>query len=89
MFTWDEAKRRRNIERRAIDFASVEQFDFATAFTYVDDRFDYGEVREVALGFIGKRLHALVFTRRGDAVHVISLRKANDRETKRYIQAIG
>lgn len=88
MFTWDEAKRQGNREKRGIDFADVEQFDFATAFTYVDDRFDYGEVREIALGFIKKRLHVLVFTRRGDDVHVISLRKANDREIRRYAQAI-
>ncbi len=67
----------------------MEQFNFATAFTVVDDCFDYEEVREMALGFIGKRLHALVFTRRGEAIHVISVRKANDREIRRYIQAIG
>lgn len=34
--------------------------------------------------WIGDRLHVLVFTPRGGAVHVISLRKANSREVKRY-----
>jgi uncharacterized DUF497 family protein len=35
-------------------------------------------------GYIDERLYALVFTPRGDAVHVISFRKANGREIKRY-----
>ena len=37
-----------------------------------------------AFGFIGERLHILVFTARGEDTHVISLRKANKREVKRY-----
>lgn len=52
-----------------------------------DDRADYGETRMFALGFIGDRLHALVFTMRGDACRVISLRRANDREVAHYDEA--
>ncbi|MNE51790.1 hypothetical protein D3C80_1464360 [compost metagenome] len=52
-----------------------------------DLRRDYGERRFQVLGYIGERLHALVFTPRDGAVHVISLRKANSREVKRYEQA--
>ncbi len=51
-----------------------------------DLRKDYGERRFQALGFIGDRLHALVFTPRHDKVHVISLRKANAREANHYEQ---
>jgi hypothetical protein len=49
-----------------------------------DTRNDYGEPRFQALGFIEGRLHMLVFTPRVDETHVISLRKANKREVKRY-----
>jgi uncharacterized DUF497 family protein len=84
VFTWDEAKRRRNIAERGIDFAEVERFDLDNAYVFVDAREDYGELREVAFGFIGERLHVLVFTRRGADVHVISLRKANRREVRRH-----
>ena len=49
-----------------------------------DDRYDYGEDRTQALGLIDGRLHMLAFTMRGDALRVISLRKANPREVKRY-----
>ncbi len=49
-----------------------------------DVRRDYGEPRFQALGEIDGRLHMLVFTPRSGDVHVISLRKANRREIKRY-----
>ncbi|MBF0169160.1 MAG: BrnT family toxin [Alphaproteobacteria bacterium] len=41
----------------------------------------------MALGYIGHRLHVLIFTQRGHAVRVISLRKANLREKRDYDQA--
>jgi uncharacterized DUF497 family protein len=86
-FTADPAKNARNIELRGIDLvAGAQAFDFGTAVVAVDDRKDYGEVREVAAGFIGPRLHVLVFTMRGVTCHVISLRKANKREIRRYVE---
>lgn len=51
-----------------------------------DVRVDYGERRYRAFGYIGERLFALVFTHRAEKIHVISLRKANSREVKRYAQ---
>lgn len=51
-----------------------------------DDRASYGERRLIAYGKLGDRLHILVFTRRPGVVRVISLRKANVREVKRYGQ---
>ena len=49
-----------------------------------DFRKEYGERRFQALGLIGDRLHMMVFTPRANKAHVISLRKANKREVKRY-----
>jgi len=49
-----------------------------------DQRQNYDEDRFCALGHIGARLHALVFTPRGEAMRVISLHKANKREEVRY-----
>ena len=51
-----------------------------------DVRKDYGERRYRALGYIGDRLHAVVFTPRAGKVHVISLRKANKREVNQHEQ---
>ncbi len=49
-----------------------------------DDRFDYGETRQVAFGRINDRLFACVYVDRNGERRIISLRKANQREVKRY-----
>jgi uncharacterized DUF497 family protein len=58
--------------------------EWASALMEEDTRKAYGEWRFQVLGFIGERLHALVFTPRKGKVHVISLGKANSREVKSY-----
>jgi uncharacterized protein len=50
----------------------------------IDDRDDYGEERWVALGLIGNRVHAMIYTMRRDNIRIISLRKANGREVDYY-----
>ena len=84
--TYDPAKDARNVEERGLSFVQVWDFEWSTALIVEDDRFDYGECRYRAVGFIGDRLHVVVFTPRGDAVDVISFRKANKREVKSYDQ---
>lgn len=81
------AKCQRNVEGRGLSFDLVRDFEWHSALIAEDVRRDYGERRYLALGYIGERMHALVFTPRGTAVHVISLRKANRREVGRYEQA--
>jgi uncharacterized protein len=81
---FDPAKNEANIAKHGIDMASAEQFEFDTALVNVDTRHSYGEVRHFAIGYIGERLHVLVFARRGSKVRVISLRKANRREERAY-----
>lgn len=80
VFDWDDAKRRANMAKHGVDFAAAEGFDWDSATIAPDLRKDYGEQRELALGRIGDRLHAMTFTRRGGAIRIISLRRANPRE---------
>ncbi len=82
MFTWDERKRIRNLEKHGVDFTEVEDFEFENASLLRAAH--HGETRWVAYGGIGGRLHCLVFTRRGKKIRIISLRKANTREVKSY-----
>ena len=82
--SYDPGKNEKNIAERGISFERVAEFEWSGALIVEDRRKDYGEPRFQALGFIGKRLHALVFTPRAGQVHVISLRKANRREVKRH-----
>ncbi len=65
----------------------AEHLDWATALIWEDTRKDYGERRYCVLGFIAGRLHSAVFTPREGKPRVISLRKANRREVKRYEKA--
>ncbi|HEY1453964.1 MAG TPA: BrnT family toxin [Roseiarcus sp.] len=51
-----------------------------------DDRRDYGERRLRVMALLGPRLHVAVVTVRGDAMRVISFRKANSREIKGYAE---
>lgn len=84
--SFDLAKSERNERERGLAFSLVEQLDWSDAVIEEDDRRDYGERRYRVLGFIGDRLHAVVFTPRAGKVHVISLRKANNREVKHHEQ---
>ena len=84
LVTFDPPKNLLNIAVRGIPFRLALRLEWSTAFVAEDTRKDYGERRFQALGFIGDRLHMLVFTPRLPALHVISLRWANERERTRY-----
>jgi uncharacterized DUF497 family protein len=87
--TFDPAKNAWNIAERGLSFERVAELDWETAVSQEDTRKDYGETRIQVLAFLGKRLHAAVITVRGDALHVISFRKANRKEVKWYEQERG
>jgi hypothetical protein len=89
LYDWDEAKRASNIRDHKVDFVAANEFDWDSAFVDVDDREDYSELREVAIGYIGMRLHVLVFTRRGERIRIISLWKARKSDVRRYVEGTG
>ncbi|RCK28902.1 BrnT family toxin [Thalassospira lucentensis] len=82
MYEWDDSKNKLNAEKHGVAFEQMERFDWDTAFIIPDDR--HTELRWFAIGFIGHRVYAVAFAERGDKVRIISLRKANKREQKRY-----
>ena len=83
----DPDKEDRNLAERGLSLDLAEYLDWATALIWEDTRKDYGERRYCVLGFIEARLHSVVFTPREGRPRVISLRKANKREIKRYEKA--
>lgn len=85
-YTFDPAKLAANVARHGVWFVQAEGFEWAEAVVAVDDRRRYGESRMVATAPIGPRLHVMVFTLRDATVRIISLRKANIREVRRYAQ---
>jgi uncharacterized protein len=78
--TFDPAKRERALEERGLDFADAARVFDGLTLDRIDDRRDYGETRVVTVGHLRGRLVIVVWTQRGDARHVISMRKANERE---------
>jgi uncharacterized DUF497 family protein len=84
LLSYDPSKSARNETERGLAFDLAEEFDWSSALIAEDRRRDYEERRYQALGSIGEHLHMLVFTPRGGAIHVISLRRANQRERMRY-----
>ncbi len=84
--SFDQVKSLRNEVERGLSFCLVQDLEWISALIKEDTRKDYGERRFQVLGLIEGRLHAVVFTPRQDKVHVISLRKANNREIKQYEQ---
>ena len=84
-FEWDLAKSNSCQISRNFDFAYVVSiFKDPTLLVEHDQRWDYGEERFRALGLIDKKVFAVVFTRRFRAIRIISARRANSREVKRY-----
>lgn len=83
-YEWDDNKASRNLRCHGVSFESVKDFAWDEATIFEDRRKDYSESRWVAYGPIGNRLHCLVFTVRCERIRIISLRKANSREVKRY-----
>ncbi len=82
--TYDAAKDARNIRERGLSFDRAADFDFDTAAITIDQRHDYGEIRLVAVGHIDRRLHVLCYIETATGFRVISLRRANSREIKKY-----
>lgn len=82
--SFDPAKNALNIELRGLSFERVADFEFESALFSQDLRQDYGEVRVRALGWLDKRIHALVFVETELGIRVISFRKANKREVSIY-----
>jgi uncharacterized DUF497 family protein len=82
--SYDEKKNQTNIKDRNLPFSDVINFDFSTALIWHDTRIRYSELRMVAIGFVLKRLHVVCFNETQDGIRVISFRKANVREIKKY-----
>lgn len=84
-FGWDDAKRQSNIAKHGLDFADVyPAFSDKTKVIAPDNRVDYRESRYNMLAKINGRICNITFTERGDVIWLISARKANQREQRRY-----
>lgn len=84
--SYDPSKNQSNIEKHGLGFECVSDLDWDEAWVYEDERNEYNEVRYIAYSTLDGRLHFVCFTETENGIRVISFRKANDREVKRYEQ---
>ncbi len=85
-FEFDDRKSASNLEKHgvALDFGAVLVWD--EALVWVDERFEYGELRMVGLVPHGNTLYYVAFADRGDVRRLISIRKALRKEVKHYVE---
>ena len=81
---FDPAKDEINRAKHGISLGRAEDLEIAVVIE--DDRFEYGEARYRAFGFIDARPHCLVFTAKEGDVRAISLRRAHWKEFNRYVR---
>ena len=71
-----------------LTLALAEELDWDAALVRIDDRFENDEWRMIALAPETGILYYVAFVDRGEARRIISLRRANRREVKHYVQSI-
>ena len=83
-FEWNESKREMNRVKHGVDFLDAALIFEGSVLTRIDDRQDYGEVREISLGMADGEVYCVTHTRRGDRVRIISAWKGGSKEYEKY-----
>ncbi len=90
LFEWDDRKAAQNIAKHGVPFEyAVRVFLDPHRLDREDSRLDYNEERWLTLGKIEERLFAVAYTPRGEVIRLISARKANEREQRRYNETLS
>jgi uncharacterized protein len=89
-FEWDRPKAAQNIAKHGLpfDYASRVFLD-PHRLDNEDTRHDYREERRLTVGSIEGRVYAVAYTMRGEIIRLISARKANHRERRKYREALS
>ena len=86
---FDLGKRERTLAERGLDFARAAEVFAGPHLDGPDTRADYGEDRYITFGTLDGSMVVMVWTPRGPARRIISMRKANDREQTRITPLLG
>jgi len=85
---FDPAKDESNQTKHGMSLAMATELDWEAALVWVDERFEYSETRMIALAPKAEILYYVAFVNRGKVRRVISLRRANRREVKHYVEKL-
>jgi len=87
-FDFDPAKDKLNLATHGLSLAFAAELAWDEALVWVDGRFEYDELRMIGLVPEGNRLYYVAFVDRGRTRRIISLRYAERREVKHYVENI-
>ena len=85
---FDPVKDAANLAKHGVSLALAGELDWDAALVWVDDRFEYDELRMIALAPKTSILYFVAYVERAAVRRPISLRRANRREVKRYVQSL-
>ena len=86
-FEWDPIKDAANRAKHGIGFREASEIFRGLVLVAEDTRKDYGEQRSIALGEYDGEVIRVVFTKRNEAIRIISAWKANTHDRKAYQEA--
>ncbi len=81
---FDPTKNKTNLTKHGLSLADAAKMDIREVIE--DTRIDYGEMRYRAWGYIGEKPCSLVFTITKEGIRAISLRRAHEKEIKKYVK---
>jgi uncharacterized protein len=82
--TWDEAKRRRTLRGRGLDFADAERVFAGRIITLPSEGRAYDEERFITAGWLHGRFVIVVWSPREGGRRIISMRHGHAREEASY-----
>ena len=87
-FIFDRNKDKLNLANHGLSLSLAEKLVWDEAYVWVDPRYPYEELRMIGLVPEGNTLYCVAFVDRGDVRRTISLRLADRREVKKYVENI-
>ncbi|MBF0428620.1 MAG: BrnT family toxin [Magnetococcales bacterium] len=84
LITYDPAKRDKTLAERGLDFKNADLVFAGRIYEIEDLRKDYGERRVMCFGTLNGRMVVIGYVQRGEAYHIFTMRKANEREVSRF-----
>lgn len=86
---FDPDKDEINKAKHGVSLALASELDWDAALAWVDDRYEYDDVRMVALAPETGTLYYVAYVDHGEMLKIISLRRAVRREVKHYVENIN
>ena len=83
---FDPDKDAGNQAKHGVSLSLAGELDWEAALVWVDERFEYGELRIIALAPEANVLYYVAFVDRGNMRRILSVRRANRREVRHYVE---